>query len=156
MCSSTDLAVRRRAVRETQVVVVGGGLAGLVCADDLHRRGIAVLVLEAAARLGGRVHTVTFPDGVTGEAGMEEFWAVNPATALIDELGLPVRVDRAHSSVVIDGELCVYRGDGNRDGYLAGIFDDAEIEAFLAWDALARRLSAEIAGSNVSDPASPR
>ncbi|MGW4636148.1 flavin monoamine oxidase family protein [Nocardia sp. NPDC004415] len=38
-----------------QVVVVGAGMAGLVAARALHRRGVDVVVLEAASRPGGRV-----------------------------------------------------------------------------------------------------
>ena len=70
------------------VVVVGSGLAGLVTARELVRRGISVVVLEAEQRLGGRVHTVTFDDGVTAEAHLEEFWEGNPAFPLLTELGL--------------------------------------------------------------------
>jgi monoamine oxidase len=40
------------------VVVVGGGLAGLACADVLQRAGRTVTVLEARNRPGGRVYTV--------------------------------------------------------------------------------------------------
>ena len=40
-----------------RVVVVGAGMAGLVAARLLHDSGLAVTVLEARARLGGRVWT---------------------------------------------------------------------------------------------------
>ena len=39
----------------THVVVVGAGLSGLTAARELSRRGIAVTVLEAADRTGGKV-----------------------------------------------------------------------------------------------------
>jgi len=39
------------------VVVVGGGLAGLCCARELTRLGVDVRLLEASARVGGRVRT---------------------------------------------------------------------------------------------------
>lgn len=39
----------------TTVAVVGAGLSGLTAARALHRRGIDVIVVEAAERLGGRV-----------------------------------------------------------------------------------------------------
>ena len=42
---------------ETDVVIVGGGLAGLAAARRLHRAGIPWTLLEAADRLGGRVAT---------------------------------------------------------------------------------------------------
>ena len=41
------------------IVVIGAGIAGLACADELSRRGQEVIVLEARARLGGRCKTDT-------------------------------------------------------------------------------------------------
>ncbi len=42
---------------ETHVVVVGGGIAGLLCAGSLARSGRSVLLLDAGGRLGGRAST---------------------------------------------------------------------------------------------------
>ncbi|MGV9806456.1 NAD(P)/FAD-dependent oxidoreductase [Micromonospora chersina] len=42
---------------DTDVVVVGGGLAGLAAARRLHRAGVPWRLVEAADRLGGRVAT---------------------------------------------------------------------------------------------------
>ena len=42
-------------MRDSTVVVVGAGLSGLTAARELHRRGVDVIVLEAADRVGGRV-----------------------------------------------------------------------------------------------------
>ena len=39
------------------VVIVGAGLAGLACAQDLVRAGIDCQVLEASDGVGGRVRT---------------------------------------------------------------------------------------------------
>ena len=38
---------------EFDVIVVGGGFAGVTAARDLSRAGLSVLVLEARDRLGG-------------------------------------------------------------------------------------------------------
>ena len=39
------------------VVIIGGGIAGLACATHLHRSGASFLLLEASGRLGGRLRT---------------------------------------------------------------------------------------------------
>jgi monoamine oxidase len=55
------------------VVVVGGGLAGLVAAVTLVRRGVDAVLVEARPRVGGRVLTLRSPfsDGLFAEAGPE-------------------------------------------------------------------------------------
>jgi monoamine oxidase len=45
-------------VRRADVIVIGGGVAGLAAARALSHRGRSVLLIEARARLGGRVLTV--------------------------------------------------------------------------------------------------
>jgi phytoene dehydrogenase-like protein len=42
---------------QADVVVVGGGLAGLSAAVHLHRAGLAVMVCEAGDEVGGRIRT---------------------------------------------------------------------------------------------------
>jgi hypothetical protein len=58
-----------------EVVVVGAGLAGLACAQRLTRRGVDVVVLEAAEAVGGRVRT----DTVNGFLCDRGFQLINPA-----------------------------------------------------------------------------
>jgi monoamine oxidase len=54
-----------------KVVVVGAGMAGLVAATELQRAGHEPLVLEARARVGGRIYTLRepFADGLYAEVG---------------------------------------------------------------------------------------
>jgi monoamine oxidase len=52
-------------------VIIGGGLAGLRCADVLVAAGADVVVLEARDRVGGRVFSHHFRDGQTCERGAE-------------------------------------------------------------------------------------
>ncbi len=41
----------------TDVLIIGGGIAGLTAARKLHRRGLSVKIIEATDRVGGRVKT---------------------------------------------------------------------------------------------------
>ncbi|RZA09219.1 MAG: FAD-dependent oxidoreductase [Proteobacteria bacterium] len=43
-----------------KVVIVGGGIAGLICAIELQALGISCVVLEAEGEVGGRVRTERF------------------------------------------------------------------------------------------------
>jgi oxygen-dependent protoporphyrinogen oxidase len=70
------------------VVVVGGGITGLAAADRLARSGVAVTLLEASERLGGKVRTVPFA-GRELDVGAEMLATRAPeALALCEELGL--------------------------------------------------------------------
>jgi monoamine oxidase len=73
------------------VAIVGAGLCGLALARTLTRRGLAVQVIEARERLGGRVLTQTC--SVSGQAldlGAGWFWPETEprVAALLAELGL--------------------------------------------------------------------
>lgn len=54
--------------QQTDVVIVGAGLAGLTAADELSKAGYGVVVLEGRDRVGGRVKT-THIAGIAVDAG---------------------------------------------------------------------------------------
>ena len=61
---------------DTDVLVVGAGVAGIAAARTLRARGVSCLVLEATDRIGGRAYTdaTGFDHGAaTG------FWTSRPA-----------------------------------------------------------------------------
>lgn len=69
-------------MRETKsdVIVIGGGVAGLAAAAELARCGLTVTLLEARNRLGGRIFTVRPPDWKRPiELGAEFIHEGNPA-----------------------------------------------------------------------------
>lgn len=68
--SQQRLGIRR--VERISIAIIGAGLAGLVAARELEKRGCRVAVFEARDRIGGRVWTLR--DGFSGmhaEAGGE-------------------------------------------------------------------------------------
>lgn len=65
------------------VVVIGGGVAGLAAAWALGRRGARVVVVERKNRLGGLVETERPEDGVTIEHGADAVLSSKPG-------GMPV------------------------------------------------------------------
>ncbi len=70
------------------LIVVGGGLAGLAAGYEARKRGLSVRVLEAARRPGGKVGTVR-EAGFVVETGPDAVVRYKPwALALADELGL--------------------------------------------------------------------
>jgi monoamine oxidase len=98
--------------RETDVVVVGAGISGLAAACNLRGFGAEVTVVEARARIGGRVlsHDV---GGATFDLGAQ--W-LGPSQvrlrALVERLGLPTFPQRHDGTKVIDvdGKRRTYRG----------------------------------------------
>ena len=74
----------------TDVAIVGAGLAGLVCAQDLARAGVECTVLEASDGVGGRVRTDTI-DGFLLDRGFQILLTAYPQVRKridVDALGL--------------------------------------------------------------------
>ena len=79
---------------DTDVVVIGAGVAGLVAARECARKGLRVTVLDAAETPGGFVATHTV-DGIRLDSGAESFATrggekgkPGPVASLIADLGL--------------------------------------------------------------------
>ncbi len=94
---------------DADVVVIGGGFAGLVAARDLRERGRSVILVEARDRLGGRTWYREIPGtGVMAEYGGTWFSReTQPAIAAeIHRYGVAVEpyIEPARSIWVFDGD----------------------------------------------------
>jgi monoamine oxidase len=98
---------------DADVAVLGAGLAGLVAARSLTRRGHGVVLLEARDRVGGRVLNATTADGTVVEMGGQ--W-VGPTQdrvlALAEELGAGLfpTYNEGDNVVLFRGRSRRYRG----------------------------------------------
>ena len=93
-------------MHDTQVTVVGGGIAGLNAARRLSQAGVSVQLLEARDRVGGRVLTMD-GKGVSTDGydlGPSWFWPrVQPAIRdLVAELGLASFAQNSEGAVVFE------------------------------------------------------
>ena len=124
---------------DADVLIVGGGLAGLVAARDLTEAGRRVIVLEARDRLGGRVWTTTL-SGTDVDVEFGGTW-VHPQTqpavaAEIERYGLRMRTYR-------EPGVGIFITNDQRQEGLGG--DAGLHDAFAAFDdtfaAIGRRLA---------------
>lgn len=77
---------------DADLIVVGGGMAGLVIAHDVARAGVRVILLDAADRTGGLLRRGTV-SGIDIDLGAESFATRTDAVpSLIADAGLDLRV----------------------------------------------------------------
>ncbi|MFM9874431.1 MAG: NAD(P)/FAD-dependent oxidoreductase [Fimbriimonadaceae bacterium] len=85
------------------VVVVGAGLAGLVCARRLEQSGRDVLVLESSDAVGGRMRT-DLVDGFRLDRGFQVFFEAYPNARLELDFGKLNLKDFEPGCLVFDGK----------------------------------------------------
>ena len=128
---------------ETEIAVVGAGIAGLTAASTLAGRGVDVVVLEARDRVGGRVWNTEI-GGEANELGGQWVAPYQSAMhALLDDLGIglfPSFRDGDH--VYIDPSGKAHRYEGH-DAPLGGASEKAFAEAEAKLDALADEVDPE-------------
>jgi len=129
-----------RGMSQTDVVIVGAGLAGLTAARTLTRQGRSVVVLEARDRVGGRIVNHDLGDGKVVEMGGQ--WAgpgQDRIYALAAELGIATfpTYDTGKKVLEFGGKFGTYTGAIPRVNP-AVITDIAQAQ--LRLEALARKV----------------
>lgn len=90
---------------DLDAIVVGAGLAGLVCARRLAAAGLKVLVLEASDAVGGRIRTERV-DGFLLDRGFQVYNPSYPdAAAELDHRALDLRPFEPGALVRFEGEF---------------------------------------------------
>lgn len=126
------------------VVVVGGGFAGVTAARELAQAGRTVVLLEAKDRLGGRTNSVVW-HGETVELGGT--WVHYLQACVWHEVvraGVRVR-PFGHAD-----EVLFNSGDGPRP-----VSDDERLEADLAWQTYLAEARDALAAPFALDPQNP-
>jgi oxygen-dependent protoporphyrinogen oxidase len=114
--------------RDADVMVIGGGIAGLGAAVRLKDQGLEPLVLERESRVGGRMTTDRI-NGFVVDRGVTLFGnGFRSVRALVRRLGLSPLVCKGKFSVGIQD------ADGCR-GYRGGRFEDLLLDRAISWRA---------------------
>jgi len=116
-----------------EVIIVGAGASGLMCAMALKKKGVAVTIVEGRPRHGGRLYTD--PDGLDigghwihgggpddevaaySAAEIDKF-ELNPVRGLCDELGIATKLTDGDSCYIGESEagvreIAFYLPDGS-------------------------------------------
>lgn len=124
---------------DAEVIVVGAGLAGLMCATTLQRSGVDVMVIDGADEVGGRIRT----DVVDGFLMDRGFQVLNPAYPAVQQhidveaLGLQMLGSGA-GVLREDGRLSIVADPLREPEHImdvlrSGLLDPAELLALVKW-----------------------
>ncbi|MBS0540595.1 MAG: FAD-dependent oxidoreductase [Proteobacteria bacterium] len=126
-----------------RVLVVGAGMAGLVAARLLHDSGFEVTVLEARARLGGRVWT---DDRLGAPLDLGGSWVHgvegNPLTLWCGKLGIDL-VENQGDRLLIDDRATARTRDGQRRRAILG---RAAFKTAVEWSSWKSKFLAGVRG----------
>ncbi|MEO7362702.1 MAG: NAD(P)/FAD-dependent oxidoreductase [Gemmatimonadaceae bacterium] len=132
--------------KPVDVIVVGAGIAGLVCAIELVRAGKSVTVFEAEPAAGGRVRSSRI-EACTIDHGFQVLFTAYPTImSYLDAEALDLRTFRPAAHVVVNNRVTLI-GDALRDPTLLldaiapGVIPLTDKLRLLALRHFAKRLS---------------
>lgn len=122
-------------MQNPDIIIIGAGISGLTLARQLTRAGKSVLLLEARARVGGRIHTFS-KAGLTLEGGAEFIHGDLPATfEMLREYGLPYQAIGGEMTSIYKGEVQEQDDFIEHRGllmkHLESLTEDMPVTAFL-------------------------
>lgn len=111
---ASEQPVHNNETRAADVIVVGAGVAGLVCAIELTRAGRSVLVFDAEPEVGGRVRTMR-REACTIDHGFQVLFTAYPTImSYLDVASLDLRTFRPSAHVIVGNRKSLV-GDALRD-----------------------------------------
>ena len=94
---------------QTDILIIGGGLSGLIATWQLRYAGKNASLLEARTRFGGRILTTRGDDGADCDLGPSWFWPGQPLVAsLLNHFNIPSYEQFANGAVLLqemDGRI---------------------------------------------------
>jgi len=93
---------------QTDILIIGGGISGLLATWQLRYAGINTVLLEARDRFGGRILTVGGDNGANCDLGPSWFWSGQPLIAsLLNHFNIP------YYQQFTEGAVLFQRSDGS-------------------------------------------
>ena len=92
---------------QSDIIIIGGGLSGLISAWQLQSIGANLVIMEARTRFGGRILTVGEEDGYDCDLGPSWIWPGQPLVAsLLNHFNI------SYYDQYVDGAVLLQQMDG--------------------------------------------
>ena len=116
-------------MQKFDVVIIGSGIGGLVCADILGKEGYSVCVIEKNKQLGGCLQTYSrektiFDSGVHYIGGLDKgqnMYQIFKYLGIMDDLKLQKLDEDGFDKILIDNDENVYSYAQGYDNFIAGL-----------------------------------